>query len=586
MKLDERKSMIRAALGDEPLDLRLENIRLVNVYTGRVEPAVLGIRAGRIVSLDASGLRSKAVLDGAGRFALPGLIDAHIHVDSTLLTPSALAGLVVPHGTLTLLVDPMEISNVAGLAGMHALREMMEDLPFEYYFEVSSRVPTAPGLETTGGELGLAEVRQILTWPQSISLGELDPSKVLRLQDEYLEKVEAAHALGKIANGHSAGLAGRELEAYVCGGLSDDHECVDYAEALSRLRLGLPVIVREGSSERNLEAILSGVVAEGLDTRHLMFCTDDKHPDDILNEGHINYMVNRAVALGLNPVTAIQIATLNTAVHFRLDGELGALAPGRLANILLCERLDQIHPEIVLSRGIVVAEQGRLVADLPPRAYPEWLRHTLHVTRGKTAADFALPAPGSSARVKVIELVPDQIINRAGSALLPVSGGVVQTDPAQDVLKLAVVERYGKNGNIGIAFVRGFGLKSGALASSVSHDHHNIVVVGTNDADMAACVCAVESMQGGLAAASGGQILAHLPLPLGGLMSEHSAMDVIAELGQLSAEAQKLGCAMAAPFMTLSFISLPTVPELGITDKGLVDVRQHALISPFIQDPA
>jgi adenine deaminase len=584
MQISERKKLIKAALGQEALDLVIRNVRLVNVYTGRVERADLGIRCGRIVSLDAANLPSQAELDGAGRYAIPGLMDAHMHVDSTLLTPAALASLVVPHGTTTLLADPMEISNVAGLAGVTVMREMISELPFEFFFEVSSRVPTAPGLETTGGELGLEEVKTILTWPESASLGELDPSKVLGLRDEYLAKVEAAHALGKITNGHAAGLTGQELEAYVCGGLSDDHECVDYKDAFSRLRLGLPVLVREGSSERNLEGILRGVVADKMDTRHLIFCTDDKHPDDILREGHINYMVNKAIALGVEPVAAIQMATLNTAIHFHLEHELGSLAPGRIADILLCDRLDEIHPAVVLVRGQVVAENGHLTVDTPQRSYPDWLRQTVKVSRGKSAADFALQHGGQQAHVRVIDLVKDQIINTRGEAYLPVRDGVVQTDTAQDVLKLVVVERYGKNGNIGIGFVRGFELKNGALASSVSHDHHNIVVVGTNDTDIAACVRAVEVMQGGLAAAVNGQVVGTLALPLGGLMSEKSADQVIAELKPLGEAARQLGCPMAAPFMTLSFISLPTVPELGLTDKGLVDVFKHTLISSFIED--
>lgn len=583
LTIAERKTLIQAALGREPLDLKLVDVQLVNVYTARIERTTLGIKAGRIVSLDAQSLSAGRTIAGDGLYALPGFIDTHIHVDSTLIVHENLAELIVPGGTLTLLVDPMEIANVAGFPGMEVLIRSITRLPCRMLIEVSSRVPTAPGLETTGGELGLADVKKVLAWEACISLGELDPSKVLGLRDEYLAKIEAAHALNKIANGHAAGLAGRELTAYACGGLADDHEAVDYEEALARLRLGMPVLVRDGSTERNLEPIIRGVVREGLDTRHLMFCTDDKHPDDIRDEGHIDYLVNRAIGLGLPPIQAIQMATINAAVHFRLDHLLGSLSPGRWADIILAPSLDQIVPSHVFYQGDLVAQAGRLVVTPPAPDYPEWIRQTVTVRRGKTAVDFAVKTDRPQAAVHVIELYPDQIINRIGQARLPVVDGVVLPDTDQDVLKLAVVERHGKNGNIGVTFVRGFGLKRGALASSVAHDHHNIIVAGTNDADMAACVRAIEDMQGGLAIAEGGTVLGSLPLPVAGLMSEAPVRDVIARLEQITQIAHDLGCTLPAPFMTISFISLPTVPELGLTDKGLVSVRDHALMSLFVE---
>jgi adenine deaminase len=472
----QRKTLIRAALGHEPLDLKLAHVQLVNVYTGKIEPASLGIKAGRIVTLDAQALEAETTVDAQGMYALPGFVDTHIHVDSTLIVPENLAELIVPGGTLTLFADPMEIANVAGFEGMQALLHSLTNLPYRILIEVSSRVPTAPGLETTGGELGLDDVKKVLAWEACISLGELDPSKVLGLCDEYLAKVEAAHALNKIANGHAAGLTGQELTAYMCGGLSDDHEAVDYDEAVARLRLGMPVLVRDGSTERNLEPIISGVVREGLDTRHLMFCTDDKHPNDIRDEGHIDYLVNHAIELGLPAVQAIQMATLNAAVHFRVDHLLGSLSPGRWADVILAPSLEKIVPSHVFYQGKLVAQAGKLVVEPPAPDYPDWIRQTVTVRRGKTGADFVVRTDRPVADVVVIELYPDQIINEIGQARLPVVDGIVQPDVEQDVLKLAVVERHGKNGNIGIAFVRGFGMKRGALASSVAHDHHNIIV--------------------------------------------------------------------------------------------------------------
>ncbi|MCB0155453.1 MAG: adenine deaminase [Anaerolineae bacterium] len=583
LTITERKALIQAALGQVPLDLIIDNVQVVNVHTGTVEAGAIGLKAGRVVTIDAAGLESAARFDGGGRYALPGFIDTHVHIDSTLVTPENLSELIVPRGTTAMLADPMEVANATGLAGVKAFLSSMAHLPYHLLIEVSSRVPTAPGLETTGGVLGLAEVQELLSWPGCISLGELDPSKVLGLRDEYLAKVEAAHALGKIANGHAAGLTGRELTAYACGGMADDHECVTYEEALARLRQGLVVSIREGSTERNLEPIIRGVVAAGLDTRHLMFCTDDKHPDDLLAEGHIDFMVNRAIELGLPPMQAIQMASLNAAKHFRIDHLLGSLAPGRWADIILAEQLGPIVPGDVFVKGQHVAQAGRLLVTPPPSAYPDWMHRTVTVSRGKAAADFNLAASSDQVEVRVIGLYPDQIINRPEQATLAVVGGNVSADPAQDVLKLAVVERYGQNGDIGLSFVRGFGLKRGALASTVAHDHHNIVVAGVDEADMAVCVQAIEAMQGGFVLVADGQVLGQLPLPIAGLLSDRPVAEIIQQLEQLNELTRSLGGSLPAPFMTLSFISLPTVPELGLTDKGVVEVRTHRLISPFVE---
>ncbi len=579
-----RKKLVQAALGRISLDLVLENLNIVNVYTGEIFQGGIGILDGWVVSLNPEGLERRETFDGNGKYAMPGFIDSHVHLDSSLITPEMLSSLIVPRGTTVMLADPMESINVGGFRGLEALLTAREKLPYHLYIEVSSRVPTAPGLETTGGELDLDAVKDVLTWDSAISLGELDPSKILGLGDEYFGKVAAAHALGKIANGHAAGLSGQELEAYLCGGLSDDHECVDYEEAFERLHLGLPIFVREGSTERNLEPIIQGVVENDLDTRHLMFCTDDKHPDDILEEGHIDYMVNRSIEMGLDPVTAIQMATINAAVHFRVDGILGSLTPGRSADIVLSENLDHIEPSHVFYRGELVATEGALTQPVIDVEYPDWFSSTVEVTSGTIPEDFRLDHAEPTVEVKVIDLYPVQIINEVEQATLPVVDGNVVGDPGQDVLKIAVVERYGKNGNIGIGFVKGFGLEKGAIASSVAHDHHNIIVVGTNETDMARCVQAVQDMQGGLVVAADDQILGQMPLPLGGLMAKISAPDAIAILDEITDLYHVLGGSLPAPFMTLSFISLPTVPEFGLTDKGLVNVREHRLTSPFVEE--
>ena len=575
--------LIEAASGLRELDLIIRNIRVVNVYTGDIRPGALGIYKGMIASPYMSDqAKAKYIFDGKGSFALPGLIDTHVHIDSTLLTPSALAELIVPHGTTAVFADPMEIANVAGIEGLKAFVQSGHDLPYHFYIEVPSRVPSAPGLETTGGTLGPAETRELLAREETISLGEIDPSKIIGLKAEYLEKVLQAQAIGKIVNGHTAGLSWENLSAYACARIADDHECVTYEEARERLSLGMSILVREGSTERNLEALVGGLIREGADTQHWMMCTDDKHPDDIAREGHIDHMVQKSVSMGLDPIKTIQMATINAAVHFRKEHILGSLTPGRWADVILTSDLHDLRAEYVFYKGVLVAEHGQLTKDFKTPAFPGWIRQTVKITRGRQGADFRLESGYPKVKAWVIRIFPDQIVNKGKMEILNVVLGNVQADPEKDILKLAVVERYGKNGNIGITFVNGFGLKNGALASSVSHDHHNIVIVGADEVSMATCVRAIENMQGGLVVCDGDETLAELALPIGGLLSDQRAEVVIPALKKMNEAARSLGCSLPAPFMTLSFISLPTVPKFGLTDMGLIDVDKHKIIPPFI----
>lgn len=575
----ERMQLVEAALGKVPFDLVIRNVQLVNVFLGEVRLGNIGVKNGRIVSINVDPhAETEEVIEGNDMYAMPGFIDTHVHVDSTLLTPASLAEVIVPHGTTAVFADPMEIANVAGVEGIKALMQGSESLPYHLFIQASSRVPTAPGLETTGAEVGLDEVVELLTYQACISLGELDPSKVLGLRPEYFEKIMAAHERRKIANGHAAGLSGRQLTAYASAGLLDDHEIIAYEDARERIELGMAVMVREGSTERNLEALIRGVVEERADTRHWMMCTDDKHPDEIWREGHIDFMINKAVELGLPPMQALQMATINAALHFRLEEQIGTLSPGRFADIVLADELTHVEPKVVLFKGRVVARDGALLAPVTAAPFPDWLYKTVAFTKGDQPQHFRVASSGSEVTARVIEILPDQIVNKEITACLPVLDGNVCADVDQDVLKLAVVERYGKNGNIGLSFVKGFGLKRGALASTVAHDHHNLILVGADEASMATCVRAIAEMQGGLVVVDGAEILGKLPLPIGGLLSEKPASEVIESLDRLNEAAGALGCVLPAPFMTLSFISLPTVPELGLTDKGIVDVRRHELV--------
>ncbi|HHY60931.1 MAG TPA: adenine deaminase [Clostridia bacterium] len=579
--LNDLLLQLKTAMGQEPADLIVDNVQVVNVYTERVEPGVLVIKKGKVVAVNPNHSLPGPVVDGQGQYAVPGFMDAHVHIETTLLTPEALGALVVPHGTTALFVDPMEIANVAGTEGLRLLLKNDRHLPYRLYLEVPSRVPTAPGLETTGGVLGPAEVRQLMDWEAAVSLGELDPAKVLGLKIEYLEKVLTAHGKGKVANGHAIGLGWNELNCYAAAGLNDDHECVLFEELLERVALGMTVFIREGSTERNLDALIKGVIEHRLNVEHLAFCTDDKHANDINREGHINYNVNRAIALGLDPVKAIKIASLNCARHFRLDHRLGSLTPGRWADFMLTESLTHIQPTAVYKAGVLVAENGKLVQPVPPADY-RGLYDTVKLSPSFSPACFRVTCPREEAAVRVINIYPDQIINYGTIETMKAREGLLAADPGRDLAKLAVVERYGKNGSVGLAFVKGFGLKAGALAISVSHDHHNITVVGVSDTDMYLAAKELERHGGGAVVVRDGQVLGLLPLPVGGLMSDRPAEEVMGAMDALNGKAGKLGCSLPAPFMSLSFISLPTVPELGLTDQGLIDVKDHKLIPLII----
>ena len=582
--VEEITDTIRTGLGQQPCDLKLSNVKLVNVFSREIYDTDIYIKGKRIISIEPNiDLKAKRTIDCHGQYAMPGLIDAHMHFETTMLSPEALSNIVVPSGTLTLCADLMEIANVAGEDGLRAMISNIENLPLRLLLEVPSRVPTAPGLETTGAILGPEEVRHIMQWPEAISLGELDPSKILFVKEEYIRKVAETLDRRKIVNGHAIGRMGQELNVYASSGISDDHETVTVEEMIARLRVGMKVFIREGSTERNLDALVSGALKYHCNLDNICFCTDDKHPNEIAEEGHISYNVRRAQQLGMEPIDAVRIATINAAKHFRLEDEFGSITPGRLADILIVPDIREMKPSKVFFEGRLVAQDGRMVKKTEVPVYPDWIKDTVHLKNEITAESFKIKAKTQTATnkettVRVIDMIDRQIINNCLIHKVPVKDGYLERDLSDDVLKLAVVERYGKTGGVGVGFVRGFGLKSGALAFSTSHDHHNIVVIGVDDQSMAAAVNEIARIHGGCSVAKDGRAIASMPLVLGGLMSDKDADVVMKEIADLNKVASSLGCPMQAPFMALSFISLPTVPELGLTDLGLIDVLNHRLI--------
>lgn len=520
-------------------------------------------------------------------YALPGFIDGHMHYSSSMINPEAMAQVIVPQGTTTMGVDLMEISNVGGKKVVDMLLENADKLPYRIATEVPTRVPTAPGLETTGKIINVEETRELLGYPGVIALGEIAPAKILQRTDDDIQKIVDAINMGKVVNGHAVGVNMQEISVYASAGVTDDHEPVEWQEALNRLRVGIHVMVREGSGARNLKMFVENALKLGYSFENTFFCTDDKHITDIQEEGHINHNVNLAIKLGVEPITAITMATLNAAKHFRVEHDYGSLTPGRFADIILCDSIEEVHPNSVYFEGRKVYEKDVMPVERVEREYPDWIKGSIKFKRPITADLFKLKAPEGKKEVKInlIELVKDQIVNKHKTAVLAVENGEVLRDPEKDIMKFAVVERYGKNGNVGVYFVKDFTLKKGALAYSMSHNHQNICVIGANDEDMALAVNEVQKINGGLVTVIDGQVKATMSLAVGGLISDEMDADVIAaQLTEMNKSAKETGCTLAAPFMTLSFIGHPAISELGPTDMGLVDVSKQVHLPVIIED--
>lgn len=559
-------ALIAAARGDVPVSVLFENARLVNVYSGEIEKRSIAVAEGFVAGFgDYPALER---VDLAGRFVFPGFIDAHVHVESSMACVSEFVRAVLPRGTTSVVADPHEIANVLGRDGIAYMIREGGRQPMQFFFTLPSCVP-ATDMETSGAALDASALSPLMVEPVVPALGEMmNYPGVINCDAGVLEKIRLAESAGKRVDGHAPGLSGKALNAYVAAGIRSDHECVALSEAREKLCLGMHIMIREGSGAKNLDDLLPLVTPEN--AGRAMWCTDDRHPHDIINEGHIDALVRRAIAWGLPPVTAIRMASLHPAGYFRLP-RLGALAPGMRADMVVTEDLETLPVDQVYAGGRLVAENGRLRPELELPA-PASCPSPMRVDAG--ALDFRLPAKGG--RAQVIGVVPGQIVTRRESAAVTERGGFVECDTSADILKIAVIERYRGSGRMGLGLIKGFGLKRGAIASSVAHDSHNIVVVGAEDPDMRAAVSRIVEMGGGLCAASGGSVQAELPLPLAGLMSELPLEAVRQALDRLHAASRKFGCRLDDPFMTLSFMALPVIPELKMTDRGLFDVSRFA----------
>ena len=574
MNRDNIDRLLQAARGDRPVDLLIRNAKLINVFAGEVMAAHIAVADGYVVGFgeyDAS-----KTVDLAGRFVAPGFIDAHVHIESAMVGPVAFAQAVLPHGTTAVVADPHEIANVQGAAGIDYMLDTSRDALLNFFFALPSCVP-ATDMETSGASLDAAALEPFMSHPRIVALAEMmNFPGVIYGDPGVLDKIDAMRETGKPVDGHSPGLGGRQLNAYLLPGIHSDHECTSLAEAREKLAAGVHIMIREGTGARNLDELLP--LIDSRNARRLMWCTDDRHPHDLINEGSVGSMVRRAVRAGVDPIIAIQMATLNPADYFRLH-EVGAVAPGRRADMVVIEDLADPMVQQVYYGGKLAAEGGEMVL-AAPKAAVEVLPVSMHVPIDRL--DFSVPAIGR--RVRVIETVPDQIVTRGAIEDACILDGQAVSDPARDLLKITVVERHHGTGRTAVGFVRGFGLQRGALASTVAHDSHNIVAVGVQDKDIEMAVKALVEMGGGLVAVDAGRVITSLPLPIAGLMSERPMGDVYSGLDDLLAAARRLGTGLTDPFMTLSFMALPVIPALKITDKGLVDVEKFELVPLFVNE--
>ena len=567
------EKIINASRGNELADLVLKNAQLINVLSEEIYKTDIAITNGKIVGLS-SGYHGKEEIDLAGAYVSPSFIDGHVHIESGMLMPSEFAKLVLASGTTTVIADPHEISNVMGLQGISFMREATKNLPLDVYMTLPSCVP-ATNLETSGVDLNSYDLALLIDAPWVLGIAEMmNFPGVVNCDSNVLSKIQLGLDKNKRIDGHAPHLSGKDLCAYVASGVVSDHECTTCEEAIEKLRLGMYLMVREGTGARDLEALTP--VLKKYNTRKCMFVTDDRHPKHLTK--HISDMVKNSVQLGLDPIKAIQMASLNTAEYFKIPN-VGAIAPGYFADILVFDDLENFEPKMVFKKGLKVAENGRVIVDMNEFKCPE-LRGSVNI-KYLYQEDLQIKIPKNRNHVKVINVIPKQLITTQSFELVKSVDGFAVSDTENDILKIAVIERHKATGNIGLGFVKGFGLKSGAIASTVAHDSHNMIVIGTNDEDMYYAAVELVKSQGGKIIVENGKTLSHLKLPIAGLMANEPSEVVMEKIMDLEQASRKIGCKLEDPFMSMAFLSLSVIPELKITDKGLIDVNKFKITELF-----
>jgi adenine deaminase len=584
--------LVDVAMGRKPADLVVRNGRWVNVHSGEIIPGTdLAIAEGRFAwcGPDASHCigPDTIIVDANDRYLVPGLCDGHMHVESGMVTVTEFCRAVIPHGTTSMFIDPHEIANVLGLEGVRLMHDEAIAMPVNVFVQLPSCVPSFPGLEHAGAAFKAEDFAEAIQWPNIIGLGEVMNFPGVVANDPIMvAAIAATKRAGKTVGGHYASPdLGRPFHAYAAGGPEDDHEGTRAEDAIARVRQGMKAMLRLGSAWYDVASQIKAVTESGLDPRHFILCTDDSHSGTLIEDGHMDRVVRHAIQQGLKPVTAIQMASLNTAEHFKVERDLGSIAPGRRADFLIVSDLASLTIEEVYARGRHLASGGKLIADIPVYDYPPMAKNTVNMKRDLAAQDFDIAAPSgaNNVRVRVIGVVENQAPTKALEAELPVIDGMVAMDGANDVCQIALVERHRATGHVTNAFVSGFGYKLPcAMASTVAHDSHHMIVVGTNKADMAQAANRLREIGGGVVLISQGKELALVEMPIAGLMSQERAESVAAKAAKLTEAMRTVGCDLNNAYMQHSLLALVVIPELRISDVGLVDVRTFEKVELFV----
>lgn len=583
--------LVDVAMGRAPADMLIRNGRWVNVHSGEIIPGTdIAIKAGRFAAvgpdLGYTVGDSTKIIEANDRYLIPGFCDGHMHVESGMVTVTEFCRAVIPHGTTSMFIDPHEIANVLGLPGVRLMHDEAVAMPINVYVQMPSCVPAAPGLENAGASIDEHDVAEAMAWPNIIGLGEMMNFPGVAANDrKMLAEIAVTQNAGKTVGGHYASLdLGRPFYGYVAGGPADDHEGTRAIDPVARIRLGMRAMLRFGSAWYDVGPQIKAVTEGGLDPRNVILCTDDRFAATLVDDGHMDHTVRYAISQGLKPITAIQMVSLNTAQHFGLERELGSITPGRRADVILSSDLITLPIEMVISHGTVLAENGVLVSDIAPYAYPDFAKGTVRVGRTIVPTDFEVHAPKgkNSVTAKVIGIIENQAPTRALERILPVADGLVGPDRSQDVAQVAVIERHKGTGKVVNAFVNGFGyVVDCAVASTVAHDSHQMIVVGTNRDDMAIAANRLQEVGGGFVVVSKGQELALVELPIAGLMSDERAEIVARKSEKLIAAMAQCGCTLNNAVMQHMFLALPVIPELRLTDLGLVDVTKFGFVDLF-----
>lgn len=583
------------AQGRRPADTVIENVTLVNVNTAEIIPDTsIAISNGRIAYVGADASFSvgddTAVYDGDGMYAAPGFLDGHMHVESSMMGVSEYARAVVPHGTTGIYMDPHEICNVLGLRGVKLMAQDAKRVPLKAMITTPSCVPAVPGFEDTGSApLGPADIAETMTWDSVVGLGEMMnfPGILASDPNAHGEVDETLKAALTVTGHYSSDDIDRGLNAYAASGISNCHESTHEDQLIAKMRLGMYGMLREGSAWQDLHDLAPAIAQKKVDSRFAMLVSDDNHPHTLVRHGHVDYLVRRAVEEGIDPVTAIQMVTVNTATAFQMQQNLGQIAPGKCADIVLFEDLHRIDVRRVFIDGDLVAQEGTPLFDPDPFQYPEWATHSMHVGTTITPETFRVVPPELSpdarrATIRVIETIPVRANNVERHISVPVVDGCIESDVAQDVLKTFVFERHHDTGRFGVGFTKGFGIADGAVASTVAHDAHNLAVIGTNDSDMAIAAQALIDCEGGQAIVQNGEVIAMLPLPIAGLMDAQPAEEMSQRVERMEEAWRQIGCTMDSPFMTMASLSLACIPDLRVTDRGLVDCKRFEFVDLLV----